>query len=128
MLQTSKFSTLMHTILFDTLKSNKNPFWVLRFWSCLTINIGFINKKEKKKRECEQINLRHENRLSAHFLISLFHSLPFFELSTYSTYDTPKYGNIYSQDQTEINIVNYCKNHLMVCHIFNAFFFQSKRK
>lgn len=48
MLQTSKFSTLMHTILFDTLKSNKNPFWVLRFWSCLTINIGFINKKEKK--------------------------------------------------------------------------------
>lgn len=85
-------------------------------------------QKGKKKRECEQINLRHENRLSAHFLISLFHSLPFFELSTYSTYDTPKYGNIYSQDQTEINIVNYCKNHLMVCHIFNAFFFQSKRK
>lgn len=71
MLLTSRFSTLMPTFLFDTLKSKKKmPFGSL--------------EKGKKNLQCEQINLRREKRLSANFFISLFpHILiSFFNLTT----------------------------------------------
>lgn len=78
MLQTSRFSTLMPTFLFDTLKSKKKiPFGSLDVGHVKSI-LNLWTKRKKKTFGVSKLICAVKKRLSANFFISLFPHIFFF--------------------------------------------------